>query len=166
MTYLVRKISKSKWPKKDLANFDISNLRADAITSCLRTTSDTLSTWEIESLELLDEAVLALIANFERIDTIDVAVIETAKITGKGFRLESKLGTTPAEYLKEKHKNVVDLKFDTIGEFSKLIVSCLEDKQVYRYNATRVKTMLKKALEEGRINKELLKEGFYEKIIS
>lgn len=166
MTYLVRKISKSKWPKGKFQDFDIKDLRADAITSCLRTTSDTLSTWEIESLELLDEAVLALVANFERIDTIDVAVLKTTTVTESGFTIKNETGNTPAEHIKEWHKNVVDLKFNSIGEFSKLIINCLEEKQVYRYNATKVKKILVDALNEGKINKSRLKDGFYEKIIS
>ena len=68
MPLLVRKINKAKWQQIDLT---ISNdASGDAITNCLKTKSNTLSVWMIDSENQIDDAFLALLANQDRIETI------------------------------------------------------------------------------------------------
>ncbi|MCA4148535.1 hypothetical protein LDY24_17900, partial [Acinetobacter baumannii] len=54
MTIFVRKISKAKWPseeeiaEKALDSEIIPFVRADALTTCLKTSQNTLSVWTVE----------------------------------------------------------------------------------------------------------------------
>ena len=58
MPYLVRKISRAKWDNEDFDYVNNDNAPADAITSCLRTFNNELSTWLIDDLEDLDNAII------------------------------------------------------------------------------------------------------------
>lgn len=49
MKYIIRKFTKAKWSliPTDTGNYE--NLQADAITSCLRTSGNTLSVWAVDT---------------------------------------------------------------------------------------------------------------------
>ena len=58
MSLLVRKINRAKWLQTDIAHGD--DISADAITNCMKTTSNRLSVWEVESEARIEEAALAI----------------------------------------------------------------------------------------------------------
>ena len=60
MAYLVRKINKKKNIDALRGNLNVDELTADMPTGELRTTNGTLSTWIVESLGELNEAILAI----------------------------------------------------------------------------------------------------------
>ena len=60
MAYLVRKINKKKNIDALRGNLNVDELTADMPTGELRTTNGTLSTWIVESLSELNEAILAI----------------------------------------------------------------------------------------------------------
>ncbi|MGX5556728.1 hypothetical protein [Bacillus cereus] len=160
MSLLVRKIAKSKWPKGDFEGVDIQDLRADAITSCLRTSDDTLSTWEIPSLNDLSDAVLALVSSFERIDKIDVVIIDKEEVTKRGFEIVDTPGNTPVEQLQQTHRDITGLTYGTVGDFSRLLLDTMGTKgRVERYTAKKVKNLLNDAIKNGILDLHSLKEG-------
>ncbi|MFF2457641.1 hypothetical protein [Peribacillus simplex] len=160
MSFLVRKINKAKWPKENFSEFDIRNLRADALTSCLRTSKDTLSTWEIQSMEDLSEAILALVSTFERLDKIDVVIIERNEISNSGFEIEDTPGDTPIDELKNTHKDIVGLTYKTMGEFSQLLLDTMGvEGRMERYTVKKVEKLLKSAIDSGILDLNSLKES-------
>ncbi|HGW8299013.1 TPA: hypothetical protein ACNRNA_003693 [Acinetobacter baumannii] len=82
MTIFVRKISKAKWPseeeiaEKALDSEIIPFVRADALTTCLKTSQNTLSVWAVENCTdaEIEKAILALITNtkLERLNRIQI----------------------------------------------------------------------------------------------
>ncbi|MGH0593347.1 hypothetical protein ACQVPY_13750 [Bacillus pretiosus] len=166
MSLLVRKLAKSKWPKENFETVDIKDLRADAITSCLRTSNDTLSTWEIASPDNLSDAILALVSSFEKIDKIDVVMIEREEVVNRGFEIADTLGNTPVEQLKNTHKDITGLTYQTVGDFSRLLLDTMMEGRVERYTATKVKRLLKEAIEQGKLDLNSLKEGVRESLVS
>ena len=77
MPYLVRKINKRK--NMDLLNeiSDFNTLSADLPTGEFRTTNGTLSTWIIDSLEDINNAVLAIAVTSSKLSKMDFIVIDT-----------------------------------------------------------------------------------------
>jgi len=73
MPFLVRKISYSKWRASVEGDTTPS---ADAITSCMRTSGNTLSLWLIEDLTKLDDAIIAIASDFKQLEAIDIVPIE------------------------------------------------------------------------------------------
>jgi hypothetical protein len=164
MAFLIRKINRSKWPNSDYENFSIDDLVADAITSDLRTSKNTLSTWEIQNEEEVLDAVLALSSGFERLDTIDVIILDKTEVINVGFELIETPGITPVKDLVDTHKDIVNLTFKSIGLFSKLILDTLGKDKVKRIREKEVKKLLIDAIQSGRLNADSLKDGLRKKL--
>ncbi|MCG7344030.1 hypothetical protein MHZ92_07795 [Sporosarcina sp. ACRSL] len=159
MTYLVRKYSRGKWPKEDFDKCPVEALRADAITSCLRTTNDTLSTWEIESLENVEDAVLALVSGFDKLATVDVLIFSINEVEKRGFKVELTPGDTPIEELKNTHMDITGLTYKTVGEFSRLMLDTMNvDGRTMRFTVKKLKTLFQEAIDKGKVDVTLLKE--------
>lgn len=60
MAYYVRKIARSKWQEnqlsanKEQAIEEVKNVKADAITNCIKTTGNKLSLWRVERKKRFD----------------------------------------------------------------------------------------------------------------
>ena len=129
MGYYVRKITLSKWPKPHgnpsiIHEYDIRSLRADAIAD-IRTFNDNLSIWSIasDSDEDIDEAVLALATSIkqEKFDKMDVVVISDDDILARGLKLKSIEGDTAVVDLKDTHRNIVGLTYDSLTSVMRII---------------------------------------------
>lgn len=164
MAFLVRKINKAKWPKKDFQDFDIIDLRADAITSCLRTSKDTLSTWEVETKEEASEAVLALASAFDKLSVVDIVLIDKEELLSRGFEIEHNAGDTKVPDLVDSHKDIAGLTYKTIGDFSQLMLDSMNQSGIERYNITKLRKLLLEAIEKGRLNKSDLTDRVQEEI--
>lgn len=98
MPFLSRKFSRSKWEGCDPYKPD--EIPADAITSDLRTSANTLSFWICTDEEVarrdLRTTVLAMAANYERLDKIDVCWISEAEAEDAGLILNPSSGAGDA----------------------------------------------------------------------
>ena len=86
MSYLIRKIGQAKWKKQEVLKGN--PVPADAITSCLRTSSNTLSTWEIDTLDSLNSAILAISTNVDYLETMDFVAIPKQNVIDSGLDIE------------------------------------------------------------------------------
>ena len=77
MAYLVRKLNKRENVDVIGNTEDIENMFADAATAEFRSKNGTLSTWRIDSVDKLDEAVLAIVVTSSKIERMDFIVIDT-----------------------------------------------------------------------------------------
>lgn len=85
MSLLVRKINRSKWFQTNI--YEGEDISGDAITNCLKTTRNTLSTWRINSETEIEDAILAMASGFDHIDTIDVIPINPEHLESEGISL-------------------------------------------------------------------------------
>ena len=72
MPLLVRKVNRIDWEDLD----DVFAIPSTVILSSFKNDDNTISVWEINSEEELDEAVLALTTCLKSLDTIDVVTLE------------------------------------------------------------------------------------------
>lgn len=152
MTLLVRKISKAKWYKVDI---ELTNdVAADAITNCLKTTRNTLSVWEIDTLEDLEKAVLALVSNQEHLDTIDVVILNQSFLQQKKLSIVKSPGQTPVKSLISKHRDIENLTFEGLGIVRDHIIQELRKNQIKRFTVSDLKKLLKQSIDSGLLNKE------------
>lgn len=174
MTIYVRKISKAKWPSEEeilAKEFDaeiIPSVRADALTSCLKTSQNTLSVWAVENStdEEIEKAILALITNakLERLNRIQVVYFSKEEVLSLGLPLEASDGDTVIESLSKLHNDLVDLNYEKLGKVSQLIISSLRSESVKTYNEKKLKTMLLKAIQEGVVDQKLLHPSLQSKL--
>jgi hypothetical protein len=162
MSLLVRKINRSKWALEKIS--DDNDVCADAITNCLRTTSNKLSVWEIDSDEDLDQAVLALVANQEHLDKIDVVIMEECTLEKLNIKIIASPGTTPVESLINKHKDITELSYNALGILKDHIIKQIKNKRLKRYTFLTLKKMLQNAIDEGLLDKNDLKDSVRSKI--
>lgn len=163
MAYLVRKISRAKWPEAKCPKEDIFG---DAISD-IRTYGNTLSTWEIESLDDLDVAALALAASSktEKIENVCVVWISESDIMDNSILIDdSKPGDTVISDLSRKHRDLYGMTYKTIGTVAQIINMQILDDNYKRYTKADIKKMLVDALRAGRISNDKCSHGLLEEI--
>ena len=175
MAYLVRKLNKRENVDVIGNTEDIENMFADAATAEFRSKNGTLSTWKIDSVDKLDEAVLAIVVTSSKIERMDFIVIDT-------------------DYLDEQHleysqtyagqkiavPDLQDTHYDIINVTIPRLINCTcvyrrvfkedRDQGVYlvRYVEGDIRDLLEKAaiasrLDMNCLNKVIKKELSFEK---
>lgn len=164
MSYLVRKITRSKWPSEDLKEMKMEDIPADAISNCMKTNKNALSTWEIPSLERLEDAILAIASGLDHIDTIDVVSIERSKMEACGLMIFENDGDTPVRELVKNHKDVISLDYRSVGEFANLILEELQENKTKRYTRAALLKIIQSAIDQGKLEKKDLKLSIQSKL--
>lgn len=162
MSLLVRKINKAKWLQNDIINGE--DVSADAITNCIKTTSNTLSTWRIDTEAALDEAALAIVSSHQHLDTFDVVWVSQAQLETEGIRIQNTPGVTPIADLVDRHANVADLTYKSLGKVANCIVKCFLENKVRRYSVSQLKKLLRDAINSGKLQVERLEPSIADKL--
>lgn len=150
MSFLVRKIEYSKWRQRNILEGEPAS--ADAITGCMRTRGNKLSLWSIDNEVELEAAVLAIAAQSEHLDTIDVLCIDLSLIQDKGLRLEPSAGLTPYTAFKEKHTDIIDLDYKLLGVMAEVIIESIRRDQRKQFTRSDLKKIITSAVEAGKVN--------------
>jgi hypothetical protein len=156
MSYLVRKIAPAKWSSA----LSLEALSADALTADLRTTNNTLSLWEIDSKDKLSDAVLALAISkkAKKIEKMDLVLIPKETILTKKFSIRTSPGDTFAERLSDTHREVVDLKYPSLGLFAQIIIELLSQNVPTTITKNQVENIVKDAYNDKTIDISCLPE--------
>ncbi len=184
MPLLVRKIEKGKWHSNKALH--VADIRADAITKCMRTSSDSLSTWQIDlnskigifeddtrnkindkALAGINEAVLALATgpSQRRIDAFDIVLLEPKELENGNLEVVQKDGITLVGDLKKTHHDIVNLTYAKLGIMAKFISrEVYENNQVRRSRLQIIKTLIN-AIQAGRLDLHSLHENIQKAII-
>ncbi len=166
MNMLARKISRAKWQQKEyLAEGEI---RADAISGCLRTTDDTLSWWRCSDDEKdIDEVALALAVGpmIERFDKIDVVVLPEAILADAGLARQSTEGGTPVKDLQHRHVDLVRLDIERLGRVARILDPRIRsDDKVVQFTKARLMALVDTAIHDKRLDANDLSEKLREKL--
>lgn len=172
MIYYIRKISRHKWQEEPLSDIpevaqnQINNVSADAITNCLKTTSNKLSLWrvDIDQNNFTINDVIPLIMNFERPNNCDVVYIPESLLLNTNLILQQSENdaNTPIEQYKKTHYNIIVNNYAGLGKFSKVVLQSLCNHK--RYKVREVETKLKEMLENHVIEQQMISSKLFEKI--
>jgi hypothetical protein len=156
MSFLVRKIAPAKWSGTQ----SLEALSADALTADLRTTNNTLSLWEIGSEDELSNAVLALAIskNATKFEKMDLVLIPKEAILTKHLSIRVSPGDTFAEGLSDTHREVINLKYPSLGLFAQIIIDLLSKNAHTTITRTEVKNIVKAAYDDKTIDISCLSE--------
>ena len=161
MPYLVRKISRAKWDNEDFDYVNNDNPPSDAITSCLRTFNNELSTWLIDDLKDLDKAVLCLITGSkqENLNTIQLIYFEIEEINKRGLAIEKTTGDTVINEYQDMHFDILNLNYETLGTVKDIVLDCLRKDFCKTITKKTLKEILLNSVNNTKIlNKSLLNE--------
>lgn len=163
MSLLVRKIERAKWMQNDRANED--NIPADAITGgCVRTQSNSLSTWEIRDRQEVDAAVLAIVSKHNHLESFDVVWMDCDFLQEQGIRIEASPGITPVTMFSDRHMDLRDLNYNSLGVIARHIANNINRNNTQRYTAGQLKKILKAAIEAGDVDINALSPSLSQKI--
>ncbi|MDR1089538.1 MAG: hypothetical protein LBL79_00545 [Prevotella sp.] len=132
---------------------------ADAITGCLRTTKNTLSVWRINNEAELEEAVLAIAAGQDRLETIDVVMLDDDYFVKCDIVIEETEGLTPVVDLKNTHVDLCSLDFWSIGMVAEHIVESIKKDKHRRFREAELTKIIKNAIATKRLELADLKDG-------
>ena len=163
MAFLVRKLIKRSSIEQIAAADSVEEMFADAATAEFRTTKGTLSTWKINDIIDLDDAVLAIVATSSKIEKMDFIVIDTKLIEENHLEyIQSYAGKEIAvPDLQDTHYDIINITIAKLINctciYRKVFEQdCDEGMYIVRYVEGDIKDLLAKALAEGRIRIELL----------
>lgn len=161
MSLLVRKINRNNWPSGITNSSDI---KADAITNCMRTSHDSMSVYEISSKADIDNAFLAIASNFDRLETFDVVMMDKKVFIDSGINVLNNPGLTPVKDLKNTHWDISDLRYANLGTIAQHINSCVSSNNVMRRSRGELKNIIEKAITDGRLKLNTLRERLQQEL--
>ncbi|MBD3267527.1 hypothetical protein GF373_12740 [bacterium] len=162
MTFVIRKIEINKWMQTPILQGQSPS--ADAITNCMKTTNNTLSLWDIQDENEVEDAVLAIASQLDHLDTFDILVIEKSLIQEKALSLKSTEGKTPYKDFSNRHIDVANLDLDSLGRMAKVIIESIRQNRQKRFTTSNLKRILADGIIQGKIQKTDIKENLLRKL--
>jgi hypothetical protein len=162
MALFVRKIDYAKWAQRQILEGEPPS--ADAITNCMKTTRNTLSLWSIRDESELDEAVLAIAAQGDHLDTIDILKINPSLISDRGLNVIKSHGLTPYAGFVNNHLDIVKLDYALLGIMAGVIVESIRHGGRKRVTFGELKKIITKGIEDGKVEMAELKPDIQKKI--
>lgn len=164
MSLLVRKIEAAKWRRT--SSEDVADVPADAITGCTRTSGNKLSVWRIEQEDDLRSAVLAMTAMGSQIETMDFVVLKEADLASQELSLARSPSTTPVRDFIDRHFDIVDLTYSSLGRVARVILGLVKADGVRRFTKAQLREILLQAVKEDRVDRSALHEKLQSAISS
>lgn len=148
--WLLRKIELSKWaaPGHDLPGM----LAADAITGSLRTSGNTLSFWQFDSVADLAEAQLAYLGTINKVEKLHFVVLTKADC--ERFDLQQSEGKTAYKARAMTHFDMTRLNYRRLGEIATLVAEQIRADNSVLLTKNDVRARLEDALANGKIVKQ------------
>ncbi|MDR1626758.1 MAG: hypothetical protein LBT33_09465, partial [Spirochaetia bacterium] len=108
----------------------------------------------------LNDAVLALAIskNATKFEKMDLVLIPKETILTKQLSISASPGDTFAEGLSDTHREVVDLKYPSLGLFAQIIIDLLSKNAHTIISRTEVKNIVKAAYDDKTIDISCLSE--------
>lgn len=159
MAFLVRKLNKMDRLSILAETSDVNKIYADIPTTEFRTTEGSLSTWIIESLDKINEAVLAIAITSSKISKMDFIIIDTELLSK--YQLEFKQTYAGEDIavpdLQDTHYDILNISVEKLAVCTKVYqaIVCEDpdcEKYIVRLAAGEVKDILREAFENNRID--------------
>ena len=166
MAYLVRKLNKRDNIELIGQCKNIDALYADAPTGEFKTKNGTLSTWYIETLDNIDEAVLAMIVTSTQITRMDFVVIDTKFLDENSLVYKQTYAGEDIAIpdLQNTHYDIIGITIHKLLNCAQVFKSVYEldddeGRYIVRYVEGDIKELLNKAYKENRVIVSRLNKG-------
>lgn len=158
MIYFVRKFSKPKWAHAIENDFDLEDICADAYTSCLRTSSNTLSIWKIDCdindkcklKSELEKIVLAMVTSLDKIDRFQLIFFPENDLSSLEREYED--GDTPIKDLVNRHENLINLTLSKLKILAEIYRNSYKNNYMMDFSKNDVKVLVKDAVSKKLFN--------------
>lgn len=130
----------------------------------LKTDNNRLSVWVVEDDNDLDDAFIALGSNCEHIGTVTAVSICPEDL--KDIEIEAVEGLTPTIGINEKHRDIMNLTYCSLGTVIKSIIVGLNKGKYYRKNKAKMKELLVEAYKNNKLDIENMSSSLRDEILS
>ncbi|MBN2384611.1 hypothetical protein JXQ70_17190 [bacterium] len=164
MVYFVRKITRAKWDINE--SLSTGEIPADGVTFDLRTQSNSLSLWQLESPsdKEIKNIAIALATAATRVDRMDLTWIEEVKLSKSGITIHKSDGRTPVESLKCNHVEIKNLDLERLCVIAKSIDEALTKNQYKRFTMKQITSIIAEAVREDIVTIDKLPDKIRELI--
>lgn len=159
MAFLVRKLGKMDELFSLSGKTDIAAIHADIPTTEFRTKNGTLSTWHIDSLDDIENAVLAIAVSSSEIAKMDFIIIDTDILSKNSLEYRQTYAGQEIAIpdLQDTHYDIVGVSIEKLINCTKAYQAVVEmdpegETYIIRYAAGEIKDLLKKALADNRVD--------------
>lgn len=170
MPYLVRRISRAKWDNENYDYHKSDNAPADAITACLRTFNNELSTWLVDDDDLKDvldskeflEAILCLATGSKQqnLNKMELIFFPLDLLTNNNIQIKQTVGDTVIKGFQSKHYDILNLNYDNLKIIKDIVLDCLRNDRYLLYAKNQVKNLLVNAAKEDVLDANTLNKDF------
>lgn len=150
---------------------DIKELYADIPTTEFRTSKGTLSTWYIESLEDIENAVLAIAITSSEIAKMDFIIINTDIVSKNSLEYKQTYAGQDIAIpeLQDTHYDIVDISIEKLINCTKIFQTIVKmdpncETYIIRYTAGEIKDLLKKAISDDRVDETKMPKRIKEQL--
>jgi len=162
-----RKVNhRTKWG--NVEGFAAGEICSDAVTRDLATQNNELSFWSCTSPDEqeLQEAVLAMAANGDRLDKMDVAWLDRDDVERAAVAVQPSPhnANTPVQTVKNKHVDFANLDLGRLGKVATLMRDAVVGNGCKRFAKAEVLSVLVKAVRDGKLKVEQLKDELRSKV--
>jgi hypothetical protein len=160
MSVAVRKLTRKKWYIEDNKLPDeVDNIPSDAITSCMRTSGNTLSVWLTDSKNWDDirEILAVLFCTSDRPSSTDVILLPFDDLRSiEGIEVVETKGESPAtDEVNDRHRDIAGLDYFAVGKVAKVMLENLHtenDAIIKKFTKSEVVKIVKETVEKEIIN--------------
>ncbi len=186
--YYIRKFTNSLWHQYDYTA--TGKISGEAVTISLAAKKNELSLWRTTNLSLIEEeGLLALLGSMESLDTVDIIIFEKQELIDVGLTLIDTPGATRINALQQLHTDIIELDLELLTGFAHLFANRLHEGEVkkesllevkkkdvdqyklelkgltlQRYTKSMIKTIINKAIDDGRIDITEISERIVNKL--
>lgn len=166
MAFLVRSINRAKWNKNNKPT--LNEVAADAITNCMETRLNTLSVWEINDMDELEDAVVAIASNSDSAEKMHFIWIEEKTLHDNGILLEQKDGITGLANFSQRHFDMEKLDYGKLGILATHTINAIFGNGEYYkfFLRSEITRLFAKYYDDGKLNVEQCNNSAIKKIIA
>jgi hypothetical protein len=138
---------------------DVRKVYADIPTAEFRTKNGTLSTWYIDSLDDIENAILAIAVSSSEITKMDFIIINIEILLANALEYKQTYAGQDIAIpdLQNTHYDILDITVEKLANCTRVyqtIANMDPDRETYiiRYAAGQIKDLLKRAIKDERID--------------
>lgn len=159
-----RMITREYWPaEENIDNIENSfnEVGIKTIYKDFRNKDNTLSIWNLNNY---DEAVLALINPNFRLDTLCFVKLKKEDLLKEELTLENNKGLSLVEEFNNKHYDIKDVNYKSLGKVIKLILKSLKREDYEVITPQEIIKLIKNAVVDNKIDSSKVPKDIIEKI--
>jgi hypothetical protein len=161
-------INVAKWKMRAIGQLPRARVPGEGVTSDLKIENSSLSFWACDPTQSssLEQVVLALASGRDKLDRLDLVWLDEAAIAKAKARLVESPGDTPAQEIRDRHRDLTDFSLNGVFNLARGIAKAANGGRTKRWTKAEVLKILTDAANTNALDFSQLSEEIRDKIQS